>query len=162
MLCHRNVIILAKQTFGYSNLKQVVKSDEIAFHVTGEHPDKRELDWKMRLRIATEAAIGLAYLHAEPIIYRDLKTANILLDQDLHVKLSDFGMAKVGPVGEQTYVLDKSLMGTYGYCPPEYAMTGQLSLKSDIFSFGVVLLELITGRRAIDFTQEEQNLSVWV
>lgn len=129
-------------------------------------PDKEPLDWTTRLKIAVGAARGLEYLHCTanpPVIYRDLKSSNILLDKDFNPKLSDFGLAKLGPVGDNTHVSTR-VMGTYGYCAPDYAMSGRLTLKSDIYSFGVVLLELITGRRAIDCTkkQGEQNLIVWV
>lgn len=114
------------------------------------------------MKIAVGAARGLEYLHCKvspPVIYRDLKSANILLDGDFNPKLSDFGLAKLGPVGDNTHVSTR-VMGTYGYCAPEYAMSGKLTLKSDIYSFGVVLLELITGRKALDPSkkQGEQNL----
>lgn len=97
------------------------------------------------------------------MIYRDLKSANILLDKDFIPKLSDFGLAKLGPVGDRTHVSTR-VMGTYGYCAPEYAMSGKLTVKSDIYCFGVALLELLTGRKAIDpsQTQGEQNLVSWV
>ena len=118
------------------------------------------------MRIAADAAKGLDYLHNTanpPVIYRDLKSSNILLGEDYHPKLSDFGLAKLGPVGDETHVSTR-VMGTYGYCAPEYAMTGQLTMKSDIYSFGVVLLELITGRRAIDPSapSTDHNLVAWV
>lgn len=118
------------------------------------------------MKIAAGAAKGLEYLHEKanpPVIYRDLKCSNILLGDGYHPKLSDFGLAKLGPVGDNTHVSTR-VMGTYGYCAPEYAMTGQLTLKSDVYSFGVVLLEIITGRRAIDHTRTagEQNLVAWV
>ncbi|KAK6130613.1 hypothetical protein DH2020_035643 [Rehmannia glutinosa] len=134
-------------------------------HLFDLEPDQRPLSWKTRLKIAVGAARGLEYLHCKanpPVIYRDLKSSNILLDNDYNVKLSDFGLAKLGPVGDNTHVSTR-VMGTYGYCAPEYAMSGKLTLKSDIYSFGVVLLELITGRKAIDFTRKpgEQNLVVW-
>lgn len=98
-----------------------------------------------------------------PVIYRDMKAANILLDDDFNPKLSDFGLAKLGPVGDKTHVSTR-VMGTYGYCAPDYAMSGKLTLKSDVYSFGVLLLELISGRRAYDCTKvrSEQNLLVWV
>lgn len=118
------------------------------------------------MKIAAGAAQGLEYLHDKmknPIIYRDLKCSNILLGENYHPKLSDFGLAKVGPSGDQTHVSTR-VMGTYGYCAPDYAMTGQLTFKSDIYSFGVVLLEIITGRRAIDNRKSgvEINLVAWV
>jgi serine/threonine protein kinase len=125
-------------------------------------PNRQPLDWNARMKIAAGAAKGLEYLHNEmtpPVIYRDLKCSNILLGEGCHPKLSDFGLAKVGPSGDHTHVSTR-VMGTYGYCAPDYAMTGQLTFKSDVYSFGVVLLELITGRKAIDQTKErsEQNL----
>ncbi|XP_062188798.1 serine/threonine-protein kinase PBL27-like isoform X2 [Phragmites australis] len=135
-------------------------------HLHDPSPDKTRLDWNTRMKIAAGAAKGLEYLHDKanpPVIYRDLKCSNILLGVGYHPKLSDFGLAKLGPVGDKTHVSTR-VMGTYGYCAPEYAMTGQLTLKSDIYSFGVVLLEIITGRRAIDNTRAagEQNLVAWI
>ncbi|WZZ58242.1 hypothetical protein YC2023_058349 [Brassica napus] len=123
------------------------------------------LGWNTRIKIAVGAARGIEYLHCTadpPVIYRDLKSANILLDKDFSPKLSDFGLAKLGPVGDRTHVSTR-VMGTYGYCAPEYAMSGKLTVKSDIYCFGVVLLELLTGRKAIDLnqTQGEQNLVSW-
>ncbi|XP_064983961.1 probable serine/threonine-protein kinase PBL7 isoform X1 [Musa acuminata AAA Group] len=134
-------------------------------HLHDPSPDKKWLDWNTRMKIAAGAAKGLEYLHdkaSPPVIYRDLKCSNILLDEEYNPKLSDFGLAKLGPVGDNTHVSTR-VMGTYGYCAPEYAMTGQLTLKSDVYSFGVVLLELITGRRAIDNSRAagEHNLVAW-
>lgn len=129
-------------------------------------PGKKPLDWDTRMKIAAGAAKGLEYLHEQanpPVIYRDFKASNILLDEDFSPKLSDFGLAKLGPTGDKTHVSTR-VMGTYGYCAPEYALTGQLTTKSDIYSFGVVFLEIITGRRVIDNNRptEEQNLVTWV
>ncbi|GMI64601.1 hypothetical protein like AT5G18610 [Hibiscus trionum] len=134
-------------------------------HLHDLPPDKEPLDWNTRMKIAAGAAKGLEYLHDKanpPVIYRDLKSSNILLGEGYHPKLSDFGLAKLGPVGDKTHVSTR-VMGTYGYCAPEYAMTGQLTLKSDVYSFGVVFLELITGRKAIDNTRShgEHNLVAW-
>ncbi|CAM6128199.1 unnamed protein product [Calypogeia fissa] len=134
-------------------------------HLHDLPPDKEPLDWNTRMKIAAGAARGLEYLHDKanpPVIYRDFKSSNILLDEGFHPKLSDFGLAKLGPVGDKTHVSTR-VMGTYGYCAPEYAMTGQLTLKSDVYSFGVVLLELITGRKAIDNARAagEHNLVAW-
>ncbi|KAI5575156.1 hypothetical protein POPTR_010G215100v4 [Populus trichocarpa] len=134
-------------------------------HLHDLPPDKKRLDWNTRMKVAAGAAKGLEYLHDSanpPVIYRDLKCSNILLGEGYHPKLSDFGLAKLGPVGDETHVSTR-VMGTYGYCAPEYAMTGQLTLKSDVYSFGVVLLEIITGRKAIDNSRAagEHNLVAW-
>ncbi|XP_009357614.2 probable serine/threonine-protein kinase PBL7 [Pyrus x bretschneideri] len=134
-------------------------------HLHDLPPDGKHLDWNTRMKIAAGAAKGLEHLHVKanpPVIYRDLKCSNILLGEGYHPKLSDFGLAKLGPVGDNTHVSTR-VMGTYGYCAPEYAMTGQLTLKSDVYSFGVVLLEIITGRKAIDNSRAagEHNLVTW-
>ncbi|XP_057803307.1 probable serine/threonine-protein kinase PBL25 [Salvia miltiorrhiza] len=127
--------------------------------------NRSPLPWFTRMKIALHAAKGLEYLHDKanpPVIYRDLKSSNILLDKDYNAKLSDFGLAKLGPIGEKSHVSTR-VMGTYGYCAPEYQRTGQLTVKSDVYSFGVVLLELITGKRAIDNRRipDHQNLVTW-
>lgn len=122
------------------------------------------LTWSKRMKIALHAARGLAFLHGaeRPIIYRDFKTSNILLDADFNAKLSDFGLAKDGPMGDQTHVSTR-VMGTYGYAAPEYVMTGHLTARSDVYGFGVVLLELLIGRRALDKSRpsREHNLVEW-
>ncbi|GAQ80393.1 Protein kinase superfamily protein [Klebsormidium nitens] len=124
------------------------------------------LSWALRVKIALGAAAGLEYLHDDegkpPVIYRDFKASNILLDQDYNVKLSDFGLAKNGPTGDKTHVSTR-VMGTYGYCAPEYVMTGHLTARSDVYSFGVVLLELLTGKIAVDKgrPQGQHNLVQW-
>ncbi|KAL6657393.1 hypothetical protein ACP70R_005173 [Stipagrostis hirtigluma subsp. patula] len=144
---------------------EYMKLGSLENHLHDRPPDKEPLDWNTRMKIAVGAAKGLEYLHDKanpPVIYRDFKSSNILLGEDYYPKLSDFGLAKLGPVGDKTHVSTR-VMGTYGYCAPEYAMTGQLTVKSDVYSFGVVFLELITGRKAIDHTQHsgEQNLVAW-
>ncbi|XP_038978760.1 probable serine/threonine-protein kinase PIX7 isoform X2 [Phoenix dactylifera] len=123
------------------------------------------LPWPIRMKIALGAARGLAFLHEEaerPVIYRDFKTSNILLDADYNAKLSDFGLAKDAPDGDKTHVSTR-VMGTYGYAAPEYVMTGHLTSKSDVYSFGVVLLEMMTGRRSMDKNRPngEHNLVEW-
>ncbi|XP_068305726.1 probable serine/threonine-protein kinase PBL21 isoform X2 [Pyrus communis] len=134
-------------------------------HLFDLSPGQEPLSWDTRIKIAVGAARGLEYLHCKanpPVIYRDLKSANILLDDEFNPKLSDFGLAKLAPVGDKTHVSTR-VMGTYGYCAPEYAMSGKLTLKSDIYSLGVVMLELITGKKAIDCSKRpgEQNLVSW-
>uniref|UniRef100_A0A453GXN7 non-specific serine/threonine protein kinase n=1 Tax=Aegilops tauschii subsp. strangulata TaxID=200361 RepID=A0A453GXN7_AEGTS len=137
-------------------------------HLLDLPPSSPGLDWAMRMRIAQGAARGLEYLHdasrrpGPPVIYRDFKASNILLDGCFRAHLSDFGLAKVGPVGDKTHVSTR-VMGTYGYCAPEYALTGKLTTMSDVYSFGVVFLEIITGRRVIDTSRprDEHNLVQW-
>ncbi|XP_010273915.1 PREDICTED: LRR receptor-like serine/threonine-protein kinase ERECTA isoform X2 [Nelumbo nucifera] len=112
---------------------------------------KKKLDWDTRLRIALGASQGLAYLHHDcnpRIIHRDVKSSNILLDKDFEAHLTDFGIAKslcISKSHTSTYV-----MGTIGYIDPEYARTSRLTEKSDVYSYGIVLLELLTGRKAVD------------
>ncbi|XP_028795268.1 probable serine/threonine-protein kinase PIX13 [Neltuma alba] len=123
------------------------------------------LSWNMRLKIAIGAARGLAFLHAseKQVIYRDFKASNILLDGNYNAKISDFGLAKLGPLGGESHVTTR-VMGTYGYAAPEYVATGHLYVKSDVYGFGVVLLEMLTGLRALDPKRPSgrQNLVEWV
>ncbi|BFG34126.1 hypothetical protein CerSpe_204000 [Prunus speciosa] len=122
------------------------------------------LSWNLRMKVALGAAKGLAFLHSSEtkVIYRDFKTSNILLDSNYNAKLSDFGLAKDGPTGDKSHVSTR-VMGTYGYAAPEYLATGHLTAKSDIYSFGVVLLEMLSGRRAVDKNRPsgEHNLVEW-
>ncbi|KAJ6860483.1 hypothetical protein NC651_036774 [Populus alba x Populus x berolinensis] len=124
-------------------------------------PHMEPLDWNTRMKIAAGAAGGLDSLHSAnpPVIYRDLKASNILLEDGFNPKLSDFGLAKFGPVGDKSYVSTR-VMGTYGYCAPEYASSGRLTIKTDIYSYGIVLLELITGHRALDEVNGHQEYLV--
>ncbi|KAL2457661.1 Protein kinase superfamily protein [Forsythia ovata] len=123
------------------------------------------LSWDIRLKIAIGAARGLAFLHSSDklIIYRDFKASNILLDENYNAKISDFGLAKLGPSGGKTHVTTR-VMGTYGYAAPEYIASGHLYVKSDVYGFGVVLLEMLTGLRALDTKRPngKQNLVDWV
>ncbi|PKI47247.1 probable serine/threonine-protein kinase PBL28 isoform X1 [Punica granatum] len=121
-------------------------------------------EWPLRLKVALGSAKGLAYLHSGsavgiPIIHRDLKSTNILLTANFEAKISDFGLAKLMPEGKEAYVTAK-VLGTFGYFDPEYASTGKLTLQSDVYAFGVVLLELLTGRRAVDLSQRPNDQSL--
>ncbi|KAJ1686585.1 hypothetical protein LUZ63_017975 [Rhynchospora breviuscula] len=144
---------------------EYMPSGSVEDHLFDLKRGQQPLDWFTRMRIAFGAAEGLEYLHDKvdpPVIFRDLKASNILLDGNFNPKLSDFGLAKIGPVGNNTHV-STMIAGTYGYCAPEYAMTGHLKVTSDVYSFGVVLLELISGRRAFDDVKptHEKSLVVW-
>jgi len=110
------------------------------------------LDWTRRLRIALGSGKGLAYLHENadpPIIHRDVKTQNILLDDNLTAKVADFGLSKLVGDPEKAHVTTQ-VKGTMGYLDPEYYMTNQLTEKSDVYGFGVVMLELLTGKIPIE------------
>ncbi|KAJ6701250.1 SERINE/THREONINE-PROTEIN KINASE PBL20-RELATED [Salix purpurea] len=124
------------------------------------------LSWRKRLEIILGAGEGLAYLHGGmevQVIYRDFKSSNVLLDKDFKPKLSDFGLAREGPTGDRTHV-STAVVGTYGYAAPEYVETGHLTIHSDVWSFGVVLYEILTGRRTLERNRPvvEQKLLDWV
>ncbi|CAI0442693.1 unnamed protein product [Linum tenue] len=123
------------------------------------------LSWGTRMKIAQDSARGLAYLHEVlmQIIFRDFKSSNILLDEEWNAKLSDFGLARLGPSEGLSHV-STAVVGTIGYAAPEYIQTGRLTAKSDVWSYGVFLYELITGRRPLDRNKpkNEQKLLEWV
>ncbi|KAF5793511.1 putative protein kinase RLK-Pelle-RLCK-VIIa-2 family [Helianthus annuus] len=110
----------------------------------------REVEWSKRMEIAKGLARGLEYLHNmdPPVIHRDIKSANILLDHDFTPKIADFGLSRFGPQGDKTH-LSTRVLGTEGYFAPEYIGTGHLTLKTDVYSLGVVLLEILSGLKAV-------------
>ncbi|KAJ4821271.1 Leucine-rich repeat protein kinase family protein [Rhynchospora pubera] len=124
--------------------------------------------WRQRIRIAMESAQGLEYLHKgcnPPLIHRDVKMNNILLNANLEAKIADFGLSKALPSDSQSHITTL-VAGTHGYLDPEYHMTSQLTEKSDVYSFGVVLLEQITGQkaiiRALNQGSENTHIVQWV
>ncbi|KAM6585806.1 hypothetical protein CsatB_012808 [Cannabis sativa] len=128
---------------------EFVPNGTLEFHLHGK--GRPTMSWPTRMKIAIGSARGMAYLHEDcqpKIIHRDIKAANILLDNDFEAKVADFGLAK-SSLDTDTHVSTR-VMGTFGYLAPEYASSGKLTDKSDVFSFGVVLLELITGHHPID------------
>ncbi|KAJ0830244.1 putative protein kinase RLK-Pelle-LRR-IX family [Helianthus annuus] len=124
-----------------------------------QEEDLKPLEWTKRLVIALDVARGVEYLHGlaqQSFIHRDLKPSNILLGDDMRAKVADFGLVRLAPDGKASLVT--RLAGTFGYLAPEYAVMGRVTTKIDVFSFGVILMELITGRRALDETQQEESV----
>ncbi|KAK4775536.1 hypothetical protein SAY87_023497 [Trapa incisa] len=143
---------------------ELVHNGSVESHLHGADKNTRPLDWDARMKIALGAARGLAYLHEDSnprVIHRDFKASNVLLEDDFTPKVSDFGLAREATEGSQH--ISTRVMGTFGYVAPEYAMTGHLLVKSDVYSYGVVLLELLTGRKPVDMSQPQgqENLVTW-
>ncbi|CAJ2646371.1 proline-rich receptor-like protein kinase PERK4-like protein [Trifolium pratense] len=128
---------------------EFIPNNTMEYHLHGK--GRPTMDWPTRMRIAIGSAKGLAYLHEDchpRIIHRDIKAANVLIDDSFEAKVADFGLAKL-TTDNNTHVSTR-VMGTFGYLAPEYASSGKLTEKSDVFSFGVMLLELVTGKRPVD------------
>lgn len=165
-LRHQNLVSLYGCTSPRSRelvlVYEFVNNGTVADHLHGERSQERLLSWKHRLSIAVETAAALAYLHAvdPPIIHRDVKTGNILLDAEFHVKIADFGLSRLFPPDGAAYI-STAPQGTPGYLDPEYHQNYQLTDRSDVYSFGVVLAELITSKPAVDLRRNrlEINLS---
>ncbi|KAL0345100.1 UNVERIFIED_CONTAM: Receptor-like serine/threonine-protein kinase ALE2 [Sesamum radiatum] len=143
---------------------ELIPNGSVESHLHGSDKERSPLDWSARLKIALGAARALAYLHEDSsprVIHRDFKASNILLE-DFTPKVSDFGLARAA-LDEENRHISTRVMGTFGYVAPEYAMTGHLLVKSDVYSYGVVLLELLTGRKPVDMSQPpgQENLVSW-
>ncbi|XP_009148405.1 putative proline-rich receptor-like protein kinase PERK11 [Brassica rapa] len=141
---------------------EFVPNNTLDYHLHGK--DLPVLEWTRRVKIAIGAAKGLAYLHEDchpKIIHRDIKSSNILLDDEFEAQVADFGLARLNDTAQSH--ISTRVMGTFGYLAPEYASSGKLTDRSDVFSFGVVLLELITGRKPVDTSQPlgEESLVEW-
>ncbi|WVZ81037.1 hypothetical protein U9M48_028464, partial [Paspalum notatum var. saurae] len=139
-----------------------VSNNTLHHHLHGR--GRPMMEWSTRIKIAAGSARGLAYLHEDchpRIIHRDIKSSNILLDDQFEAQVADFGLARLAE-NDVTHISTR-VMGTFGYLAPEYASTGKLTEKSDVFSFGVVLLELITGRKPVDSSRPlgDESLVEW-
>ncbi|KAJ0891529.1 putative protein kinase RLK-Pelle-CrRLK1L-1 family [Helianthus annuus] len=124
------------------------------------HKADTPLTWLTRLNIAIGAGRGLAYLHTSRVIHRDVKSSNILLDENWAAMISDFGLSKIGPDNQPISCVNASVKGTFGYLDPEYFYTRKLTRKSDVYSYGIVLFELLSGRLAVDERNEEDECSL--
>ncbi|XP_050919053.1 uncharacterized protein LOC127136544 isoform X2 [Lathyrus oleraceus] len=167
-LHHRNLVKLIGICTELSSrclVYELIPNGSVESHLHGVDREKNPLDWSTRVKIALGAARGLAYLHEDSsphVIHRDFKSSNILLENDFTPKVSDFGLARTAADEDNRHISTR-VMGTFGYVAPEYAMTGHLLVKSDVYSYGVVLLELLTGRKPVDFSQPpgQENLVAW-
>ncbi|XP_024384793.1 receptor-like serine/threonine-protein kinase ALE2 isoform X2 [Physcomitrium patens] len=144
---------------------ELITNGSVESHLHGLDKYTAPLNWEARVKIALGSARGLAYLHEDSqprVIHRDFKGSNILLEDDYTPKVSDFGLAKSAAEGGKEHISTR-VMGTFGYVAPEYAMTGHLLVKSDVYSYGVVLLELLSGRKPVDMSQPpgQENLVTW-
>ncbi|EOA36631.1 hypothetical protein CARUB_v10011871mg [Capsella rubella] len=165
---HRNLVVLHgyclegnERLLVYQYMPQGTLSRHI-FHWQEE--GLKPLEWARRLIIALDVARGVEYLHTlahQSFIHRDLKPSNILLGDDMHAKVADFGLVRLAPEGAQS--IETKIAGTFGYLAPEYAVTGRVTTKVDVYSFGVILMELLTGRKALDDkrSEEEVHLATW-
>ncbi|CAH8279934.1 unnamed protein product [Arabidopsis lyrata] len=168
-LHHRNLVNLIGiciEDRNRSLVYELIPNGSVESHLHGIDKESSPLDWDARLKIALGAARGLAYLHEDSsprVIHRDFKSSNILLENDFTPKVSDFGLARNALDDEDNRHISTRVMGTFGYVAPEYAMTGHLLVKSDVYSYGVVLLELLTGRKPVDMSQPpgQENLVSW-
>uniref|UniRef100_A0A1J3HE57 non-specific serine/threonine protein kinase n=1 Tax=Noccaea caerulescens TaxID=107243 RepID=A0A1J3HE57_NOCCA len=148
----------------FALIYEYMSNGDLHQHLSGKHGGA-VLNWGTRLRIAIEAALGLEYLHigCKPaMVHRDVKSTNILLDEEFMAKIADFGLSRSFQVGNDQSQVSTVVAGTLGYLDPEYYLTSELSEKSDIYSFGILLLEIITNQRVIDQTRKRPNIAEWV
>ncbi|XP_071696230.1 LEAF RUST 10 DISEASE-RESISTANCEUS RECEPTOR-LIKE PROTEIN KINASE-like 1.1 isoform X2 [Rutidosis leptorrhynchoides] len=161
-LRHPNLVVLYGSTSGQSRelllVYEYISNGTVADHLHGERANRTPLTWPIRMNIAIETASALVYLHASEIIHRDVKTNNILVDNNFSVKVADFGLSRLVP-NNVTHV-STAPQGTPGYVDPQYHQRYQLTDKSDVYSFGVVLIELISSMVAVDLKRSRDEISL--
>ncbi|XP_019232577.1 PREDICTED: LEAF RUST 10 DISEASE-RESISTANCE LOCUS RECEPTOR-LIKE PROTEIN KINASE-like 1.2 isoform X2 [Nicotiana attenuata] len=161
-LHHRNLVTLYGCTSRHSRelllVYEYIPNGTVADHLHGEHTKPGSLSWITRMSIAIETASALAYLHNSDVIHRDVKTNNILLDNNFCVKVADFGLSRLFPT-DATHV-STAPQGTPGYVDPQYHECYQLTSKSDVYSFGVVLIELISSLPAVDISRHRYEINL--
>lgn len=161
-LRHKNLVSLYGCTSRRSRelllVYEYVSNGTVADHLHGEIAKDAPLTWAVRMKIAIETASALAYLHKSDIIHRDVKTNNILLDDNFSVKVADFGLSRLFPNGV-THI-STAPQGTPGYVDPDYHQCYQLNDKSDVYSFGVVLIELVSSMPAVDISRHTSDINL--
>ncbi|MCD7468366.1 hypothetical protein HAX54_006454 [Datura stramonium] len=167
-LSHPNLIKLLGYCWEDKELLLVyefMQKGSLENHLFARRSAALSLPWNVRLNIMIGSARGLAFLHAseKQVIFRDFKPSNILLDGSYNAKISNFGLAKKGASASQSHLTTR-VMGTYGYAAPEYVATGHLYVKSDVYGFGVFLVEMLTGLRPMDINRpnNQRNLVEWI
>lgn len=161
-LQHKNLVSLygctSRQSHELLLVYEYVPNGTLADHLHGDQSKQGPLPWHIRMSIAIETARALAYLHASDIIHRDVKTNNILLDNNFGVKVGDFGLSRLFP-SNATHI-STAPQGTPGYVDPEYHLCYQLTEKSDVYSFAVVLMELVSSMPAVDINRERYEINL--
>ncbi|XP_047319154.1 LEAF RUST 10 DISEASE-RESISTANCE LOCUS RECEPTOR-LIKE PROTEIN KINASE-like 1.4 [Impatiens glandulifera] len=161
-LRHHNLVTLygctSKTSRGLLLVYEFISNGTLADHLHGKRANSGLLTWSVRLKIAYETARALAYLHESETIHRDVKTNNILLDNEFHVKVADFGLSRLLPT-DVTHV-STAPQGTPGYVDPEYYQCYRLTEKSDVYSFGVVLIELVSSKQAVDTNRNRYDINL--
>lgn len=164
-LCHCHLVSLIG--FCEDNKEMILVYEYMPHGTLYHHLHKADtpLSWVQRLKISIGAARGLDYLHTgigtqHGVIHRDVKSSNILLDENWEAMISDFGLSKIGPTNQSVSYIDASIKGTFGYLDPEYFYTRKLTRKTDVYAFGVVLFELLSGRLPVDIRHGEDQCSL--
>jgi serine/threonine protein kinase len=163
---HENLISL----IGYCNEggEMILVYEHASNGSLDRHLSSTTLTWTQRIRICHDAAKGLCYLHEDKgnhhrVLHRDIKSSNILLDENWKAKVSDMGLAKVGPANQFTFLITDNVVGTLGYIDPMYLRMGFLTKESDVYSFGVVLFEVLCGRLCFDYSKAHSGniVRIW-